>query len=163
MKIRLTPELSYFIGLWGYARSAKGIGVRGSDDLVEAFAKTCLDMKLTGPGKMLYAENEIFFYNSALQKFMNLVWSERTERFKYGNDYSAAYIAGIFDATGSLEGRRLCMRRIDVIDLTLLSNLKLLPEERRGRVFIGREKAFLKFISPYIKLNRDLLALAGIA
>ncbi len=162
MKIRLNPELSYIIGLWGYSRSSKGIGVRGSDGLIETFVKACLDLKLTEMNKVLYGENEAFFYNSAISKFMAQVWAERTERFKYGNEYASAYLAGLFDSVGGIEGGRIALRKIDVVDKTLLSNLRMLPDERRGGVLVGKEKAFLKFISPYVKANRDILQKAGI-
>ena len=162
MKARLNPELSYLIGLWGYSRSSKGIGVRGGDVLIETFVKACLDLKLTAINKFLYGEDEAFFYNSAIAKFMAQVWAERTKRFKYGNDYAAAYLAGLFDSVGSVEGGRIALRKIDIVDKTLLSNLRMLPDERRGGVLIGKEKAFLKFISPYVRANRDILQKAGI-
>jgi hypothetical protein len=162
MKIRLSPGLSYIIGLCGYSKSEKGIGVRGSDELVEAFITSCLDMKMTEPKKILYAENEAFFYNSAMQKFFRQVWEERPERFKYGNDYAAAYLAGLFDAVGGVAEGRVALKKIDVVDKTLLSNLRMLPSERRGMVLIGKEKAFLRFISPYVKVNKGILQKAGI-
>jgi hypothetical protein len=162
MKIRLSPELSYVIGLWGYSKSEKGIGTRGSDELIEAFIQSCLALKLTEIKKIIYAENEALFYNSAMQKFFAQVWGKRPERFKYGNDYAAAYLAGVFDAVGDISGGKLALRHIDVVDKTLLANLRMHPSEGRGGVVVGKDKAFLKFISPYVKVNKDILQKAGI-
>jgi hypothetical protein len=130
--------------------------------MIEAFIQSCLGLKLTEIKKILYAENEAFFYNSAMQKFFLQVWKERPERFKYGNEYAAAYLAGVFDAVGEVSGGKLALRHIDVVDKTLLANLRMRPAEGRGFVFIGKEKAFLKFVSPYVKVNKGILQKAGI-
>jgi hypothetical protein len=162
MKIRLTPELSYIIGLWVHCRTEKGIGVIGDDETVSNFAKSCLDLGIAVPGKLLYGESKIFFYNSAIRKFFDKIYGERTARFKYGNDYSSAYLAGLFDAWGCVERGRVCIRNLDIFDKGLLDNLRMLPKDAGRLTVIGKDKAFLKFISPYVKRNKAILESAKI-
>ena len=162
MKIRLTPELSYIIGLWVHCRTEKGIGVRGDGETVSNFAKSCLDLGVAVPGKILYGESKIFFYNSAIRKFFDKIYGERTARFKYGNEYSEAYLAGLFDSGGSVEKGRVCMKGLDIFDKNLLDNLRMFPKDAGRFTIIGKDKAFLKFISPYVKRNKAILESAKI-
>jgi len=162
MKIRLTPELSYIIGLWVHCRTEKGIGIRGDGETVSNFAKSCLDLKIAVPGKLLYGENYIFFYNSAIKKFFEKIYNDRIERFKYGNDYSSAYLAGLFDSWGSVEKGRIAIKNLDAFDKNLLDNLRMLPRDMGRFTIIGKDRAFLKFISPYVKKNKGILESAKI-
>jgi len=162
LKIKLTPELSYIIGLWIHYKVEKGIGIRSDEATLMNFATACLDLGIAVPGKLLYGENEVFFYNSAIRKFFDKVESERIERFKYGNDYASAYLAGLFDSLGSVERGRVCMKNLDIFDKNLLDNLRMFPKNAGRFTIIGKDKAFLKFISPYVKKNRGILESAKI-
>jgi hypothetical protein len=162
MKIRLTPEISYIIGLWIHCKTEKGIGVRGDGETISNFAKSCLDLGIAVPGKLLYGENEIFFYNSMIRKFFDKIAGERTERFKYGNEYSSAYLAGLFDSFGSVEHGRVCIKNLDIFDKNLLDNLRMFPKDAGRFTIILKDRAFLKFISPYVKRNRRILESAKI-
>jgi len=53
MKIKLTPELSYTIGLWRKTRTTEGIGVRGDDNLLEIFTMEVLNQDLTTTYRLL--------------------------------------------------------------------------------------------------------------
>src|SRR4030095_16060066 len=105
MKIKLTPELSYVIGLWRKVRTTEGLGVEGNKEVLEVFAKEALDKQLTTSEKMLSADQKAEFSHTAYRKFFQQIEAEQLERFKYLNEYAANYIAGMFDASGHIDTR----------------------------------------------------------
>ncbi len=153
MKIKLTPELSYIIGLWRKYRSFEGLGVRGNKELVEIFSKEVIDKKLTTPDKLLTAENQVHFYHTAYRKFFQEVEKNQLERFKYLNEYSANYLAGIFDAAGSVDEKGIVsLSKMNKEDELLLLRLGFTTKRKKGLLVIERPLIFLAFIKNYSKL-----------
>jgi hypothetical protein len=59
MKIKLTPQLAYIIGLWKTRRTKEGIGILGGRKIVEVFLKKILDAKIAQPDKIQLREMEM--------------------------------------------------------------------------------------------------------
>jgi len=100
VKIKLTPEIAYIIGLWRHRKINKGIGIKGNEKLLSAFISSVIDAGLMPPNKILTEKNTAYFYHSAYRKFFQDIESELPERFKYKNEFSKAYLAGLFDSKG---------------------------------------------------------------
>lgn len=153
MKAKLSPELSYVIGLWGVRRTKEGVGVRG-EDVAPAFVNEVIKLGLTEPGKLLYSENSVYFYHSKWRKFFQEVWRDRMERFKYLNDYSANFLAGIFDASGGVDDKGVVHVEGFGEDEMVLSRLGFKPKKKGKTIIIGNPRAFLKFIYDFLKVKK---------
>jgi hypothetical protein len=156
MKIKLTPELSYVIGLWRKARCIEGLGVRGEKNVLEIFSKEALEKQLTTPEKLLASDNKVYFYHTAYRKFFQQVEKEQLERFKYLNDYAANYLAGMFDASGSIDEKGVVsLTGANKQDEMMLLRLGFVTRRRAERLIIERPVVFLTFIKNYVKIFKD--------
>lgn len=155
MKIKLTPELSYLIGLWRKSRCFDGLGVRGDRDLLEIFSKEALEKQLTTPEKMLTDENKVYFYHTAYRKFFQEVEKEQLERFKYLNEYAASYLAGLFDAVGDIDSAGIVsIARTNREDEMMLLRLGFVTKRRADRLIVEKPLVFLAFIKNYVKIKK---------
>ncbi|MBU0586451.1 hypothetical protein KJ780_02990 [Candidatus Micrarchaeota archaeon] len=153
MKTKLTPELSYIIGLWSKRRTVEGIGIIGYPEAQEVFVKEVLSQNLTPSDKMLTDADKVYFYHSRYRKFFQQVEEDKLERYKYLNEYAASYLAGVFDAVGGITERGVVyLNRFNSIDEVLLLRLGFPVKKSEGKLLIGRPKAFLLFIKNYTKL-----------
>jgi hypothetical protein len=153
MKPKLSPELSYVIGLWGMRRTKEGIGVRG-EDVIPVFVNEVIGLKLTEAGKLLYSEKSVYFYHSKWRKFFQEVWRDRMERFKYLNEYSANFLAGVFDACGQIDEKGVVHIEGFGEDEMVLSRLGFKPKKKGKKIVIGNPRAFLKFIYDFLKVKK---------
>jgi len=156
MKIKLTPELSYVIGLWRKARTSEGLGVQGGKDILEVFTKEALDKGLTTSDKMQSTEERVYFYHTAYRKFFQQVEGEQLERFKYLNEYAANYLAGMFDASGHVDERGVVsLGGANKKDEMMLLRLGFQTRRRSDRMVIERPVVFLTFIRNYVRIFKD--------
>ncbi|NYZ77382.1 LAGLIDADG family homing endonuclease [Candidatus Micrarchaeota archaeon] len=156
MKIKLTPELSYFIGLWRKCRTFEGLGVKGKKELLEVFSKIAIDLQLTTPEKFIAEEDRVYFYHTAYRKFFQDIEKEQLERFKYLNEYSAGYLAGIFDGAGSIDEKGIVsISKMNREDELMLLRLGFNTKRRSGALVIERPLIFLTFIRNSSKLFRE--------
>ncbi len=153
MKIKLTPELSYLIGLWSRVRSAEGLGIEASKELQQLFAQQALAQKVAESDKLLFEEGKIYLYHGKYRKFFQEIEQEKLERYKYINEYSASYLAGAFDAAGGISEQGIVyLSKFGNSDELLLSRLGFPARRIDGRLAIGRPRAFLAFIKNYTKM-----------
>jgi len=156
MKIKLTPELSYVIGLWRKARAPEGIGVVGGSELQAVFTKEALDRELTTSDKLLSEEDKVYFYHTAYRKFFQQIEKEQMERFKYLNEYAASYLAGMFDATGGIDEKGIVsLGKTSRQDEMMLLRLGFATKKKGDRLIIERPRVFLTFIKGYVRLFKD--------
>jgi len=156
MKIKLSPELAYVIGLWRKSKSFDGLGVRGSKDILEIFSKEVLDQGLTAPDKILSDDKRVFFYHGAYRKFFQEIEKNQLERFKYLNDYSASYLAGIFDAAGNIDDKGVVsIEKLNREDEMLLLRLGFKTKKAKGVRIVERPLVFLAFIKNYTRLYKN--------
>lgn len=153
MKIKLTPELAYVIGLWRKKRSFEGLGVRGNEKIIEVFSKEVLSQGLTTPERLLTDQKQVYFYHTAYRKFFNEVEEEQLERFKYLNEYAANYLAGLFDAVGNIsEDGVVVLSRLTREDELLMWRLGFKTKRKKEIVIVERPTIFLAFIKNYVKV-----------
>ncbi len=153
MKIKLTPELSYMIGLWRKSRCQEGLGVRGGKEVLEIFSKEALEKQLTTPDKLLSADDKVFFYHTAYRKFFQEIEKEQLERFKYLNEYAASYLAGMFDSAGAIDERGVVsIGQASKQDEMMLLRLGFVTKRRGDRLIVERPIVFLTFIKNYVKI-----------
>jgi len=153
MKIKLTPELSYVIGLWRKARCSDGIGVQGDREILEVFSKEVLERQLTTSDKLLTQDDKVYFYHTAYRKFFQQIENEELDRFKYLNEYAASYLAGMFDASGVIDEKGfVSLARSSKQDEMLLLRLGFVTRRRGDRLLIERPVLFLTFVRNYVKV-----------
>ncbi len=169
MKYRLTPRISYLIGFWKKKKIQKGIGVQGIEHEVSHFVKEILELKLTEPSKMLFLKNDsgAYFFNTKLRTFFEGIVREDVDRFKYKNEYSANYLAGMFDAAGRVILTEPKDKEVDnsVVLITdsnkqeefILLKLGYRAKLVKGNVYIIHAKDFISFIKPFVKLKISML------
>jgi hypothetical protein len=155
MKIKLTPELSYIIGLWRKARCFDGLGVRGGRGVLEEFSKEVLEKQLTTSDKLLTDEDRVYFYHTAYRKFFQEIEKEQLERFKYLNEYAANYLAGMFDAAGEIDSRGVVsLGRSSSQDEMMLLRLGFVTRRSGDRLVMEKPVVFLAFIKNYVKIQK---------
>ncbi len=153
MRIRLTPELSYILGLWRHRKIPTGIGIRGNPQLLAVFSDAVLKEGLTEPGKLLSDKDTVYFYHSAYKRYLTELENEIPDRFRYKNEYSQAYLAGLFDARGGFTETGLpYIARADAKDEMVLLRLGFRCELIRDKLLI-KDPRFLLYIKPWVRLT----------
>ncbi len=156
MKVKLTPELSYIIGLWRKSRTIEGLGVRGDKNILEVFSREVLEKELTTSDKILSEEDKVFFYHTSYRKFFQEIEKEQLERFRYLNEYAANYLAGIFDSSGYIDEKGIVsLQNATRQDELMLLRLGFVTRRRGKRLIMERPLVFLTFIKNYVKIFKD--------
>ncbi|MBD3398186.1 hypothetical protein GF412_03270 [Candidatus Micrarchaeota archaeon] len=175
MKLKLTPELSYIIGLWKETRTREGIGVYGGEEHLSIFTKAVLDAGLTESTKLLASspkepeesdeekpmeeqdplepeKSSVYFYHTSYRKFFQKIIDDELERFKYKNEYSANFLAGLFDAVGRISADgKVSLSKCTQKDEMLLYRLGFNPVRRGKLIFFTRPAKFLAYIKPFTR------------
>lgn len=150
-KLKLTPPVSYMLGIYSVSRAGMDpIGVRSRNAaVIEKFAKTAMKEFGIEPNKLIVNEGGISFYNSKLKKLFEKALERRTKTFKYDNDYSGNYVAGLFDAAGGGDARGLYIIGIDAHDALLLDGLGIHTMQRGKKHYIMNEKVFMGLVKKH--------------
>ncbi len=149
MKIKLTPELAYIIGMWSVRKSRIGIGVKGLPHAGEFFIKAVLNAGVTTSNKILTSGKKVYFYHSGYRKFFKEIEEDEEHRFKKRNEFSAAFVAGMFDAAGKIVDGIPKIQGIKLDKQLIIERLgfRLIKE---GKYLIPTPpREFIKFIKPY--------------
>lgn len=175
MKIKLTPQLAYIIGLWKARRAKEGIGVEGNRGICEVFLRECLSLGVAQPDKVKFIEPKaqrlplgqerekreredckVYFYHSAYRAFFDEVVKKELELFRYKNEYSANFIAGIYDGNGGV-GRenRLHYFFGTKMDEMLLLRLGMRVKSEKKKVVFLSGGEFEAFVKPALKFARN--------
>jgi len=156
LKIKLSQELAYVIGLWRKRRSFEGLGIHGDQKLLEVFSKEVLAQKLTAPEKLLSDGKRVYFYHTAYKKFFNEVEKGQLERFKYLNEYAANYLAGLFDAVGEVdENGVVSLSKLNNEDELMLLRLGFKTKRKKEKCIVEKPLIFLAFIKNYVRVFKD--------
>ncbi|MFH1094802.1 MAG: LAGLIDADG family homing endonuclease, partial [Candidatus Micrarchaeota archaeon] len=146
MKIKLEPPLAYLIGAWKWTRTKEGIGVRGTQMFVEEFVTRAIQAKLVEAEKIQLGEGRAYFYHTAYRLFFQNTLKREDEAFCHANDYAAAFLAGLFDAVGSVEDGQVVLSCADKRDEMVLLRLGYRVTWKEKRAYIVPSDQFLKFI-----------------
>ncbi len=155
MKIKLSAELAYLMGLWKSRRTREGIGIVGNNDLREIFIKCLLDQKLIEPNKIRLDGEAVLFYHSAYREYFRKFTRDSHEKLKRRNEKSAAYIAGLFDGCGGLMKGIPYFVKLKSEDEMLIARLGFTHLRIREKVIIAKRNAkeFMQFIKPHLKFQ----------
>jgi intein-encoded DNA endonuclease-like protein len=151
-KQRLNPEICYLIGLCDRRKDSLYVS-SNEDAVIERFAKILVEEFGIAPGKISVSahgkETIAYTYNSKAMKFIKDVLKRRHEVFKYANDYSANYFAGLFDSRGYVSEKGFEFRSIDLADQMVLENLNFHIKRHGSAQAIAEAGAFRAFIKNY--------------
>ncbi len=125
--------------------------------VIEKFVKLSIDEFGIEANKILISESHGFseakFYNSKLKKLMADALERRTRLFKYHNDYSAEYTAGMFDAYGGINQKGLYINGISSSDMLVLENLGIHTMQQGQRSYILNQAAFIDLVAGHSVLT----------
>lgn len=156
MKIKLNPQLSYLIGLWKFSRTSEGLGVVGNADLQQAFLSAAIAAGIAKADQIQTKGEKAFFYHSAYRAFFDATLSREDEAFAHANDYSAAFLAGLFDAVGGVHDAQVGLSRADKRDEIVLLRLNFRIKKAGGVFWITPPDQFLKYIKNWTRCeHRD--------
>jgi hypothetical protein len=150
-KLSMSPDLSYMLGICTLGKEEPSISVSSSSyEVIERFAKIALDSLGIDPRKIIISEDgdskKALFYNSMLKKLMAKAMLERERIFKYKNEYSGSYFAGLFDVRGRGSPKGIWSGTRDMTDIIVLERLGFMVS-RAGKVRNAND--YLSFIKPY--------------
>ncbi len=150
-KLSMSPDMSYMLGISRLGTDEPSVSVVSrSDEVVERFVRIAVTTLKIQPEKIMFDEQEgvkrALFYHSKARKLMAKALEEREHLFKYKNDYSGSYFAGLFDARGHGSTKGILTGTRDMMDIIVLERLGF-RVNRSGKVQNANE--YLKFIKPY--------------
>ncbi len=137
MKTKLTPNMCYIAGLQSRSSEARSaVGVRTSiQEIEEKFAELCIKELAVPPNRLIIddegEERHIYFYHSRIYKRLHEVIDNQVRRFRWTNEFSGNYVAGMFDCAGYLHGNSLSIRGITSADAVMLEQLGIRTEGNR--------------------------------
>jgi len=150
MKIKLTPEISYVLGLWRHRKTRNGIGVSGNEQLLAVFTKAVIDAGMAVPGKLLSDKDSVYFYHTAYRKYLQEIEEKLSDVFKHKNEYSQKYLAGLFDAKGGFSDEGYpYISGADKKDEMVFLRLGFRCKLERGVLAIVDIKGFKEYIKDY--------------
>ncbi len=128
MKLKLNTKICYLIGLCNRNENSIYISTE-YDEILEKFIEIAINELSIKPDKIIInkKENKIiaFSYNSKIKNFFISILETRDYTFKYFNDYSSNYFAGLFDSKGYIENNHLYFKSIDLNDQMILEKFKI--------------------------------------
>ena len=155
MKITLTPEIAYIIGMWTVKKSKIGVGIYGMPHIRDYFIKSILKAGIMPSHKILTSGKRTYFYHNGYSKYFNDIEKELDKRFRSMNTLSSAFVAGMFDAGGKKEGEVLKFFNISQEKFLLIERLGF-RFEKAGKFFVPvPQEKFRKFIEPYSQILED--------
>lgn len=155
MRVKLTPELAYVIGLWSTRKCNVGICVRGMPHVREYFVNAIIRMGLTSPNKILFSGKKVYFYHTGYKKFFTEVENDLSNRFRSKNNYSAAFLAGMFDAAGKIQNQNPLLKGISLDKQILIERLGFRLTRYKEYLIPTPPKEFIEFIKPYSQALRS--------
>lgn len=153
MKIKLTPQLAYLIGLWKYRRSEEGLGTRANEQICEVFASELVKCGIARPEEIKTLEGKTFTYHSAYRAFFDEVLRRQDDAFRHRNEYAAQFYAGLFDAMGGEKEGRVYFAKADNADEICLMRQDWKVVRTGKMVWVGPAEEFKAWIKPYRKVE----------
>ena len=150
-KLPMSPDMSYMLGICSLGNDEPSISVISrSDEVIERFVRIALSELGIEPQKIVMSEEgglkRVLFYHSTARRLMKRALEEREHIFKYKNDYSGSYFAGLFDARGHGSAKGIMTGVRDMMDTIVLERLGF-RVSKSGKVKNAND--YLEFIKPY--------------
>ncbi|MCM8830612.1 MAG: hypothetical protein NC918_00235 [Candidatus Omnitrophica bacterium] len=152
MKLKLTPSFAYLAGLIKFVNlKTRAIAIKGDNFLIEIFLKHLIENDLVKPNRIIVRKNLAFTYHLAYKNFLKKIIEEEVDRFKHHNEYSASFLAGLFDYSGEVNQNYIILKKWDEKDKMVLENLGFFIEKKSDWLIIYNKDMFTKFIKNYSK------------
>ena len=149
-KLRVTPEISYLMGLFACNPNNEIGIVTDSSEQLERFVKLVMESLGVEPNKISINQHgetiSALVYNSKAKKLFAEALGRRLKIFRWRNSYSANYLAALFDCRGGVDARGLYINGLDDKDALLLENLNVHTFQRRDRSYFLNESDFVSLI-----------------
>ncbi len=158
MKIRLSPELSYLIGMWCASPYPKGLGIRAGLEIQEIFVQKLLTLGIAKPDQISVRKDGVYVQQTRYRRFFKDVVEERLIRFKHLNDYAAAFWAGVFDVKGKINDKKFYLSQPTHEDRMHLELLGFRAKREKLGLRIqpaGMFALFIRFFTERFKDNAD--------
>ncbi len=137
-----------------------------NEKYLERFIEISINKLLIEPNKLLMNKDSttneytVKFYNSKIRKFFNKSFDRIEHIFKYKNDYTANYFAGIFDKSGRCGKRGIYFYKLNATNTILLERLGFHTTQTKN-IRIRNEDSFITFISKYSLRMQSIIHLPG--
>jgi len=158
MRFKLTKDLCYLAGLAGMSHEPEKsmVGIKTSqDELAERFIACALKQGVN-PQKIVIEQQDVvkhvYFFHSKLARMIKEILGERELLPKKGRDLAAAYISGMFDASGHCVKGSVYFRRVERRDDLMLELMGV--HTRNGKVI--NAKHFVEIIKEQSTLAKRL-------
>ncbi len=149
-KLKLSPDISYMLGI--YSASDRKLPMRlhtANSEMLERFIRIAVTDLGVGANKIMLDDEGASFYNSRLKRLFDRALERRTKTFKYLNDYSGSYLAGLFDCIGGFDRKGMFIRNLEAHDALLMENLGVHLKHQGSKAYIMNENAFAGLISKH--------------
>lgn len=153
-KLPMSPDVSYMLGVYNCNSSNSSVGVSTtSNELVERFVQIAVFNLGIKPDYIDISKDDRYIEatinNSKLKKLFDNALEKRDRTFKYKNEYSASYFAGIFDCRGAIDNKGIFLSHIGAYDAVLLERIGFHTRTSSGKTYIKNDKEFIAFIAPF--------------
>ncbi len=152
-KPKLTPDLSYLIGMWHITPSRKGLGVRGNIDVRAEFVRRLISYGIAEPNQITSTDEEVYVQHTRYKKLFVKTMAERFNRFKYLNDYCANFWAGVCDGGATITKKgTIHIHNADKRDAMHLDILGFGSRKTATGVIVKNTYGFAFFIKNYVTI-----------
>lgn len=153
-KLSLSPDVSYMLGIYNCNSRRESVCVStSSNEMIERFVKIAvLNLGIKLDYVRVVKDGEIFeakINSPKLKKLLEKALESRDKTFKYKNEYSASYFAGMFDCNGAVDRKGIFLRRGSAYDAVLLERIGFHTTTSAGKIYIKNDKDFVMFIAPF--------------
>ncbi len=138
MKIKFSPDIAYFTGLWKTRKICEGVGISGDTEAQQIFVSEAIKTLGISPEKIQVKEDKVYFYHSAYRKYLQNVVEDELETFKWSNAFSRKFVCGLFDGCGGVDMEKgtVYFARVTDADQLVMERLGLTTRRVGSRLYI---------------------------
>ncbi len=165
-KMKLDPNVCYVIGVFSCNSKEDRIGITSNKgEFIEKFISISVKDLKVPPNKITISEEgrwtKVFYYHSKIRKNFGRVLERRSNIFRWRNDYSSNYIAGIFDCCGGFDKKGIYMKALDLANMQLISNLGFHTQDKGGKSYLSNPRQFIIFIADHSVIAESIIHSSG--
>lgn len=153
-KLSLSPDVSYMLGIYNCNSSRGSVYISTeSDKIVERFVKIAVLKLEIKPDYISVTKDDLrmeaTIRSPKLKKLLEKALENRDRTFKYKNEYSASYFAGMFDCRGAVDRKGIYLKNISAYDAVLLERIGFHTNTSASRTYIKNDMEFIMFVAPF--------------
>ncbi len=156
MKIKLNSKICYLIGICNRRKGPLYISTK-NNKIMEKFIEIAVNELKIKPDKITIQKNDEFIaytYNSKITTYFKQMLQKRELIFKYINDYSSNYFAGLFDNKGDIINNHIYFKNIDLNDQMILEKFNIHLKNNNNVYQVLSRNSFIIFMKRNsIKIN----------